>query len=286
MSRPEHQAPAEIVYNDTEAKKYTVNTRIAAIQADMSYRALELLNLPEDKCCYLLDIGCGSGLSSEVLEDEGHVWVGVDISPSMLEVAREREIQGDMFLQDIGDGFGFRPGTFDGAISISVIQWLCNADKKYHNPKKRLTRFFSTLYSALARGARAVFQFYPENPDQVELIVGSAMKCGFTGGLVVDYPNSSKAKKFYLCLFAGFADDPNNSPSLPKGLGAEGDEPRNSVDYAHERIKERRRRGKKNRAPIKDRNWVLHKKEVARKKGKTNVPKDSKYTGRKRKVRF
>ena len=61
------------------------------------------------------------------------------------------------------------------------------------------------------------------------------MKCGFTGGLVVDYPNSSKAKKFYLCLFAGFADDPNNSPSLPKGLGAEGEEPRSSVDYAHER---------------------------------------------------
>ncbi|KAG4107587.1 S-adenosyl-L-methionine-dependent methyltransferase [Neocallimastix lanati (nom. inval.)] len=286
MSRPEHQAPAEIVYNDSEAKKYTVNTRIQAIQADMSYRALELLNLPEDKCCYLLDIGCGSGLSSEVLEDEGHVWVGVDISPSMLEVAKERDIQGDMFLQDIGDGFGFRPGTFDGAISISVIQWLCNADKKYHNPKKRLTRFFSTLYSALARGARAVFQFYPENPDQVELIVGSAMKCGFTGGLVVDYPNSSKAKKFYLCLFAGFADNPSNAPSLPKGLGAENEEARSSVDYAYERMKERRRRGKKNRVAIKDRNWVLHKKEVARKKGKTNVPKDSKYTGRKRKVRF
>jgi 18S rRNA (guanine1575-N7)-methyltransferase len=286
MSRPEHQAPAEIVYNDSEAKKYTVNTRIQAIQADMSYRALELLNLPEDKCCYLLDIGCGSGLSSEVLEDEGHVWVGVDISPSMLEVAKERDIQGDMFLQDIGDGFGFRPGTFDGAISISVIQWLCNADKKYHNPKKRLTRFFSTLYSALARGARAVFQFYPENPDQVELIVGSAMKCGFTGGLVVDYPNSSKAKKFYLCLFAGFADNPTNAPSLPQGLGTEGDEPRSSVDYAYERMKERRRRGKKNRVAVKDRNWVLHKKETARKKGKTNVPKDSKYTGRKRRVRF
>jgi len=24
-----------------------------------------------------------------------------------------------MFLQDIGDGFGFRPGTFDGAIRYS-----------------------------------------------------------------------------------------------------------------------------------------------------------------------
>lgn len=27
-------------------------------------------------------------------------------------------------------GFGFRPGTFDGCISISALQWLCNSDVK------------------------------------------------------------------------------------------------------------------------------------------------------------
>ena len=32
------------------------------------------------------------------------------------EVAREREIEGDLFLQDVGQGLGFRPGTFDGSI--------------------------------------------------------------------------------------------------------------------------------------------------------------------------
>lgn len=34
----------------------------------------------------------------------------------ILEVALEREVEGDLFLQDIGQGFGFRPGSFDGAI--------------------------------------------------------------------------------------------------------------------------------------------------------------------------
>jgi 18S rRNA (guanine1575-N7)-methyltransferase len=42
------------------------------------------LNIPEDETCFLLDIGCGSGLSGEILDDEGHVWIGLDISPSML----------------------------------------------------------------------------------------------------------------------------------------------------------------------------------------------------------
>lgn len=128
----------------------------------MSYRAVELLNLP-DKTCLILDIGCGSGLSGEVLEEEGHIWVGMDISKSMLDIAVEREAEGDLFLQDIGQGMGFRAGAFDGCISISVIQWLCNADKKSHDPRKRLNRFFSTLFMAMAKGSRCVFQFYPGN---------------------------------------------------------------------------------------------------------------------------
>lgn len=50
----------------------------------MTYRALELLNLPPDEPAFLLDIGCGSGLSGEILDEQGHVWVGVDVAPSML----------------------------------------------------------------------------------------------------------------------------------------------------------------------------------------------------------
>ena len=41
-----------------------------------------------------------------------------------------------------------------------------------------------------------MFQFYPETPDQMELITTFAMKAGFHGGIVVDYPNSTKAKKY------------------------------------------------------------------------------------------
>ncbi len=33
------------------------------------------------------------------------------------------------------------------------------------------------------------------------------MKNGFTGGLIVDYPNSKKAKKFYLFLMAGYSEE-------------------------------------------------------------------------------
>lgn len=66
-----------------------------------------------------------------------------------LEIAKEREVEGDLLLGDIGDGIPFKPGTFDGAYSVSTLQWLCNADKSSHKPVKRLYSLFSTLLACL-----------------------------------------------------------------------------------------------------------------------------------------
>ncbi|TYK05475.1 putative 18S rRNA (guanine-N(7))-methyltransferase [Cucumis melo var. makuwa] len=193
-SRPELQAPPDIFYNDAEARKYTSSSRIIEIQAKITDRALELLTLPDDGVPrLLLDIGCGSGLSGETLSEHGHQWIGLDISQSMLRI---------------------RPGVVDGAISISAVQWLCNADKSSHNPRLRLKVFFESLYKCLARGARAVLQVYPENVHQRELILGFAMRAGFAGGVVVDYPHSARSRKEYLVLTCG---PPSISTTVPKG---------------------------------------------------------------------
>lgn len=240
----------------------------------MAERALELLALPEEEPCLILDIGCGSGLSGSVLEDNEHLWIGIDISKAMLDIAVDREVDGDLVLGDMGEGMPFRPGTFDGAISISALQWLCNADKSYHNPQKRLYQFFSTLFSCLSRSARAVFQFYPENSDQIEMITTQSMRAGFYGGLVVDYPNSSKAKKYYLVLMTG------GQGPLPEALGETAED--RKASYIRKRDMAREARGK----PMKkSRDWILAKKERRRRQGK-DTRMDTKYTGRKRSGRF
>lgn len=196
------------------------------------------------------------------------------------EVALEREVQGDLFLQDIGQGFGFRPGSFDGAIrcvfkinqcvfllnmryiqcSISVLQWLLNAETSHptSSPPHRLTRFFTTLHSALRNPSRAVFQFYPSSDDQIQLITSSAQKAGFGGGLVVDYPNSKKAKKIFLCLFVGGG---GGQQQVPKGLeGEEGEE--DTAKFERRRDRERGKEKSGKRKNVKDKDWILKKKEV------------------------
>ena len=200
-------APADVFYNETEANKYTINTRMITIQTQLTLRALEILAIPRTKQKLLLDIGCGSGISGNVLGNKGHMWIGTDISKAMLNVAADREVEGDVLHSDMGHGFGFRDGTFDGAISISALQWLCSAEQKIQNPFKRLNKFFSSLYACLIKGARCAFQFYPSSPEQVEMITAAAMKNGFTGGLIVDFPNSKKARKYFLFLMAGYSEE-------------------------------------------------------------------------------
>src|SRR5688572_18135597 len=68
MSRPEHSFAPNIFYDAVEAKKYSTSSRMLAVQKEITNRAIELLNLPKDGIPrLLLDIGCGSGLSGEVL---------------------------------------------------------------------------------------------------------------------------------------------------------------------------------------------------------------------------
>ena len=59
----------------------------------------------------------------------------------------------------------------------------------------------------MIKGARCAFQFYPTCPEQVEMITNSAMRNGFTGGMIIDYPNSKKKKKYFLFLMAGFSEE-------------------------------------------------------------------------------
>jgi len=188
-------------------------------------------------------------------------------------------------------GLGLRPGVIDGAISISAVQWLCNADKSSHDPRLRLKAFFGSLYRCLARGARAVLQFYADNVKQSEMIVTFAMRAGFAGGVVVDWPHSSKAKKSYLVLTCG---PPSINTSLPKGKGENGemcsddddessDEDGDKTVGIYERNRSKKRQKTKKNGKGKD--WLLKKKEQMRRRGH-DVPADTKYTGRKRKTYF
>lgn len=114
----------------------------------------------------------------------------------------------------------------------------------------------------------------------------------------MDYPNSKKARKVFLCLFVGGG---GGQQQIPEGLDGEVEEDSKArFERRREREKSRSKGGK--RKSVKDRDWILKKKEVClvyfthvqilmvtqlyRKRGKESVPRDSKFTGRKRRAVF
>lgn len=275
--RPEHVAPATEVYSSAGAAKYSTSSRMETIQTQLSERCMELLALQSDERALILDIGCGTGYSTEVVTRAGHMCVGTDLARAMLEEAEVPEA--DLLQADAGEGLSFRQGVFDGAISVSAIQWLCNVDKTGHNPYRRLNAFFGSLYGCLRKSSRAALQFYPENSAQLNLITGAAARAGFSGGLLIDYPNSAKAKKYYLCITAG---PPNPSLAKPVPMGVL---QQNSVRVAGRKRQTGRRKRVSEETAVSRKDWVISKKDRRRRQGHETRP-DSKYTGRKRRVKF
>jgi len=205
--------------------------------------------------------------------------MGFDISPSMLDIAVARGVgAGDVAEADMGQGLPFRDGAFDGAVSISAVQWLCNADARSHDPRRRIHVFFSSLYRVLARGARAVLQIYPDGASQAQMLTTAAMRAGFTGGLVVDFPHSTRAKKYFLVLMVGSSGYVPQAKGLDGGEGSEGE-----IDV--EGRQKGARRGKRDLGPRKGKQWV-HKKKAQRRMRGDQTASDSKFTARKRKPKF
>lgn len=243
----------------------------------MTHRALELLGL--NGSSLILDVGCGSGLSGEILssDDMLHTWIGVDISSSMLAVARmTRDVDGDLVLGDIGQGLPFRPGSFDAAISISAVQWLCNAESGHENdaPERRLRRFFNSLYVALKRGGRAVLQFYPRDNVQREMISSAAIKAGFGAGILEDDGGTKKAKVYLVCTVGG--GDVTGVVSNMENVDVED----------NRKGRARLKRGGLDGRDIKGtKAWINKKREQMEKKGKV-VKAGSKYSGRQRRIKF
>jgi len=72
---------------------------------------------------------------------------------------------------------------------------------------------------------------------------------------------------------------------VPQGLEGEEQEDE-KVKFERRREREGKRDKNAKRKGIKDKDWILKKKELYRQRGKEGVPRDSKFTGRKRRAVF
>src|SRR6202011_4788374 len=70
----------------------------------------------------LLDVGCGSGLTLVLATQRGAIPAGLDISPGLLEVARDRLPGADLRDGDL-EYLPFADATFDAVTGINAFQF-------------------------------------------------------------------------------------------------------------------------------------------------------------------
>ena len=134
---------------------------------------------------------------------------------------------------------------------------------------------------------------------------------------MVDFPNSRKAKKYYLVIWSGgamsrpsgmeeYGEDidveADQQQDLPRGLTAEHEPDEAAATQgggtvkfqgkrqreSRENVSKRKKKTKKDQFGLEKgtKEWVKRKKDLYRKRGKEDVPSDSKFSGRKRRPQF
>ncbi|KAF0687053.1 Aste57867_21134 [Aphanomyces stellatus] len=163
------------------------------IQKDLTLMALSLL--PADYVSSpLLDLGCGSGLSTQHLPP---LSVGIDISLSMLQLAETSHSHG--FVCAAAFALPLRSRSFDYVISISMLQWLS---------PDQLVCFFHELARVMTPTGSAVLQVYPlDLPHANEMLAAARDATGKAVFFVADFPHANSALKWFLCIDVPLSTD-------------------------------------------------------------------------------
>jgi predicted TPR repeat methyltransferase len=93
-----------------------------------------------------VDLGCGTGLSGPVLRPHAAKLVGVDLSPAMLDRARERGLYDELVREEVGDWLARERGTIDLALALDVFIYV-----------GELSRVMRAVSGALAPGGLFAF---------------------------------------------------------------------------------------------------------------------------------
>ena len=142
---------------DSWAKQYEIDLcamgyRIPAVMAAVATRFISASAAP------ILDAGCGGGIQAEPLAMLGYGPItGIDLSEGMLEVARAKNIYGELRQMTLGEELDFPDDAFAAVISSGTIT-------PHHAPPKS----FEELIRVAKPGAPIIFSMRDDPAQEPE----------------------------------------------------------------------------------------------------------------------
>ena len=74
----------------------------------------------------LLDVGCGGGFAMLLAAGRGATVSGIDATPALLDIARERNPGASVTVGDLEDPLPFAPGVFDVVTAFNSVQYAAD----------------------------------------------------------------------------------------------------------------------------------------------------------------
>jgi ubiquinone/menaquinone biosynthesis C-methylase UbiE len=152
----------------------------------------------------IVDLGCGSGFSSEILVDGGHRVIGIEILIDMLSKAKtkkkisENKRNLELILADI-NYLPLRSASINHIISISAYNFIIYGTETIRDKFKTVNNTAMYLKKILKPKGRIVIEFYPKDEKELELFTSSFNNNGFDG-FMIKKNLAQKAGQTYLLL--------------------------------------------------------------------------------------
>ena len=103
----------------------------------------------------ILDLGCGTGISSTLFLQKNYNITGIDISPGMIEKAKLKQFK-NLFCQSLEDPLPLNKDSFDAVLILGVLEFI--------NDTKQL---FTRINTVLKPGG-IVGVTFPKNKPEIE----------------------------------------------------------------------------------------------------------------------
>lgn len=159
-------------------------------------------NLEKDLPLLILDLGCGTGFSSEILLGNGFRVIGVDILADMISKANQkRKMLNDYNLNLILGDINYLPiraNSIHFITSISAYNFITHEKHGQRNKRMTVNNTAKYLQKILKPDGRIVIEFYPENDEALKLFNSSFTENGFEGFMVKNIPKQKSGQIFLL----------------------------------------------------------------------------------------
>ncbi|MHA1436150.1 MAG: class I SAM-dependent methyltransferase [Promethearchaeota archaeon] len=165
-------------------------------------KKLGVNDIQEDKKYLILDLGCGTGFSSDILIEYDYKVIGIDILIDMLRLASEKKKEYhyknlELILADI-KYLPIRSLSVNHVISISAYNFIINDSQSSEVKEKIMSNTAKYLNKILKKNGRIVIEFYPKNTNELEAFTKSFINNGFKGYMIKSKPNQKSGQIFIL----------------------------------------------------------------------------------------